>query len=644
MKLKRTFSLVVLFALMISMFVGVIPASAAYDYLFPVNNGGVIGYAYGYSESYGSFHVGIDLHNRTGDDTVYAAYSGVVGATANSCPHVSIYPTKCEHYSTFGNYIRIDQDDGTYAYYGHLKLNSLLVKPGDRVVKGQPIATIGSSGYSTGPHLHFEVRKVRSDTSSTVNVNPVSSGGEVNYTYTGYGATTAYATIDDGVYYLKNSNGLYMAVEGATESNGQNIVASEFQKNSAFQFDFKKTDGGYEMRPLCAENSIVNNYGTSVSNGNNITLWEITDHASQKWKFEAVENGFVIRSAMNSSCCIAVDANNNVYVATYTGAAGQVWTIENLIEYDANGGTVEADAQFKSYGVNTNITEAVPARDGYFFLGWAEDKDAKIATYPTNAIVTANKSMTLYAVWTVVEGNLGDNLAYQKDYTISGSGVGFDNYTANLTDGEHYENIAYDNKWFGLYYSKDATENVINAPGGVGEIVIDLGDVYSLNAVNVHFINAVHASVAEPTAVNIYTSADGESFEPAGVMPTSDAEPNAYWGFAYIDVDARYVKLEIKLSDVFVFLNEIEVYGTEVGASQTKVYALGDINMDETVDQYDYILAKRAHFGTITFDENQKVLGDMDENGTNDQYDYILVKRIHFQNYSTDKTVEIVVE
>jgi len=73
----------------------------------------------------------------------------------------------------------------------------------------------------------------------------------------------------------------------------------------------------------------------------------------------------------------------------------------------------------------------------------------------------------------------------------------------------------------------------------------------------------------------------------------------------------------------------------------TKAYALGDINMDEKVNQYDYILAKRAHFETITLNDNQKLLGDMDENGKNNQYDYILIKRIHFKNYSTDKTVDI---
>lgn len=87
----------------------------------------------------------------------------------------------------------------------------------------------------------------------------------------------------------------------------------------------------------------------------------------------------------------------------------------------------------------------------------------------------------------------------------------------------------------------------------------------------------------------------------------------------------------------------LEVAGESISTPETKTYSLGDINMDETVNQYDYILAKRAHFNTITFNDNQKLLGDMDGNSKNNQYDYILIKRIHFKNYTTDKTVEIIV-
>ena len=48
-------------------------------------------------------------------------------------------------------------DAGTYAIYAHLNTNTIRVKPGDRVRRGQYIADSGNTGYSSGPHLHFAV-------------------------------------------------------------------------------------------------------------------------------------------------------------------------------------------------------------------------------------------------------------------------------------------------------------------------------------------------------------------------------------------------------------------------------------------------------------------------------------------------------
>ena len=55
-----------------------------------------------------------------------------------------------------GNYVTIHHDHGKATYYGHLQRDSLSVKVGQRVVTGQQIARVGSSGNSSGPHLHFE--------------------------------------------------------------------------------------------------------------------------------------------------------------------------------------------------------------------------------------------------------------------------------------------------------------------------------------------------------------------------------------------------------------------------------------------------------------------------------------------------------
>ena len=57
--------------------------------------------------------------------------------------------------SGFGQWIRIQHDDGTITVYGHM--STLGVSVGERVKAGQYIAGMGSMGFSTGSHLHFEV-------------------------------------------------------------------------------------------------------------------------------------------------------------------------------------------------------------------------------------------------------------------------------------------------------------------------------------------------------------------------------------------------------------------------------------------------------------------------------------------------------
>lgn len=91
---------------------------------------------------YYSFHRGVDIACSY-NTTVKAANDGVV--------IVAGY-----HYS-YGYYIIIDHGGKLATVYGHN--TSLLVKVGDRVTKGQTISLSGSTGESTGPHLHFEVRK-----------------------------------------------------------------------------------------------------------------------------------------------------------------------------------------------------------------------------------------------------------------------------------------------------------------------------------------------------------------------------------------------------------------------------------------------------------------------------------------------------
>ncbi|MDE6844438.1 MAG: peptidoglycan DD-metalloendopeptidase family protein [Lachnospiraceae bacterium] len=87
------------------------------------------------------FHNGVDLAAPSGT-AIYAAYDGDVVAATYS--------------GSMGNYIMIDHGSGLYTIYMHC--SALYVSKGQTVVKGQNIAAVGSTGRSTGPHLHFSVR------------------------------------------------------------------------------------------------------------------------------------------------------------------------------------------------------------------------------------------------------------------------------------------------------------------------------------------------------------------------------------------------------------------------------------------------------------------------------------------------------
>ena len=88
-----------------------------------------------------TFHSGLDMAAPSGSAILAAADGDVVAASYSS---------------SMGNYVMIDHGDGLYTIYMHA--SSLLVSKGQVVSKGQQIARVGSTGISTGPHLHFSVR------------------------------------------------------------------------------------------------------------------------------------------------------------------------------------------------------------------------------------------------------------------------------------------------------------------------------------------------------------------------------------------------------------------------------------------------------------------------------------------------------
>jgi len=109
-------------------------------------------------KKYSDFHYGWDFSAAEGTP-VYANADGIcyIG-----------YDLK-----GFGNYILIvgktQQDNVYHIYYGHLKQDSLRINNGQRVKSGTIIAEVGNTGFSTAPHLHWEIRFLKNKQFRAVN-------------------------------------------------------------------------------------------------------------------------------------------------------------------------------------------------------------------------------------------------------------------------------------------------------------------------------------------------------------------------------------------------------------------------------------------------------------------------------------------
>lgn len=98
----------------------------------------------GFRPSHRPNHNGIDISAPVGRP-IYAAHDGIVTSAQYG------------YNGGYGNKITIAHGGGLSTLYAHIRDGGILVKAGDKVKRGQKIAEVGSTGRSTGPHLHFEV-------------------------------------------------------------------------------------------------------------------------------------------------------------------------------------------------------------------------------------------------------------------------------------------------------------------------------------------------------------------------------------------------------------------------------------------------------------------------------------------------------
>ncbi len=98
-----------------------------------------------------------------GSTPIVAALAGTVIAVDDGnydrCHmDLSIGDVSCDGHPMRGNYVKLDHGEGVESWYWHMKSGSVAVTVGEAVACGQVLGLVGSSGYSSTPHLHFEVQ------------------------------------------------------------------------------------------------------------------------------------------------------------------------------------------------------------------------------------------------------------------------------------------------------------------------------------------------------------------------------------------------------------------------------------------------------------------------------------------------------
>ncbi|MDP2308092.1 MAG: M23 family metallopeptidase [Pseudomonadota bacterium] len=149
-------------------------AAHAQDYAFPssaedygnfyptayVDHGGVTDWNCGdtsYDGHRGSDYGGGSWTGMDAGRDITASAPGTVVAT-NDGAYDRCDTGDCDGGGGFGNYVKLQHADGKATYYAHMKTWSVAVTTGQTVTCGQKLGEMGSSGSSTGPHVHFEVR------------------------------------------------------------------------------------------------------------------------------------------------------------------------------------------------------------------------------------------------------------------------------------------------------------------------------------------------------------------------------------------------------------------------------------------------------------------------------------------------------
>lgn len=468
-------------------------------------------------------HTGCDFSCSLGNDVYAIADGTVVTATdygctgshyggtpacskGSSCPAAK---ASSDGKGSYANRICIDHGNGVYSFYAHLSTGTFKVKSGDRARQGQLIAKTGTSGKSTGPHLHFEIRVGGNSTNYAKNprnyltkVNPVPNTvtttpsiwkNSDSYTV-GNSATLTWNSVDNATGYwlsvwYKGEQIVTTQVSGSSEYTLNNLGEGEYtayitayndssskQGSVTFRVNYVSGEqtipnGRYQICSALDNSSVISISGASTDDEANVLLYANERHDNQYFDFEYLGNGYYKITAKHSGKVLDVywekmEVGANVQQYYWNNGDNQQWVVKdagdgyfyiisksNSLYMDVYGGVASNDVNIDTYtghGGTSEKWKLIPAgeqsvADGKYQICTVLDDSSVISISEASKDACANA--LLYA--NENHKNQVFNFEYQGDgyYKIIArhSGMALDVYNSEQSSGANVEQYPWKN-------------------------------------------------------------------------------------------------------------------------------------------------------------------------------------------------------
>ena len=526
--------------------------------------------------SSGSYHAGTDFPVPL-NTPVYSTCDGEVVAVTSLT-------------TSYGKHIKIRATvNGSTVYIRYCHLNSFAVNVGDKVTSGQLIAYSGSTGNSTGPHLHYEVRNSndRYGSSSNPNLNPRDYLPGTSYLFTSDKSTdvpsitipSGSQTVSDGEYHIVSAldNNMGLDVEAASSDLCANIQLYNNVLDDSQVFVVNCLgDGYYKITNKHSGKSLdVANGG--MKSGTNVWQYDYTGDNAQKWIIKESGDGkyFNIVSAKNG-LYLDVDGGiaencRNIRTYSYNNTNAQKW------KFVAFGNSIGRTLSNGDYHIVTVLDES----KGLDVYGGYKENGTNVDIYSNlqdeSQVFTVTYKGNGY--YSIINKYSNKSLDCQNGNTVSGTNV----------QTYEYDNV--DQKQWIIKESGDGQSfNIISKNSGL-YLDVKSGDSANYSNVQVHIGNNTNAQKWKFVA---YNNPKNSSIKDGNYHIVSKLNKNFGLDVAgALDDDAINVRLYNNIYDsnqVFnvVYLNDGYYKITNVKTGKSLDVASASAYKGANLQQYTY--------------------------------------------------------